>query len=356
MTVISLYSGAGGIEEGLSQCGIKTDIAIDNCEKFPGQDPLHTIKLNHPDTEVICGNVGDFIESLPKADIVVGGPPCPEFSRAKRGRTFNMCEVNNFWKAVEHCKPKYFLMENVQDIKKGLHAMSHLVDCADYGVPQNRVRRFYTNISLPSATHAENPQQNIFGLTQKKWVSIKDALGLDGVLLDKSIPCYKSKPNTTSTDRPSRTILTDTAGNVVFFIEDRKTTFGNKNRRYSIEKPSATILTDCRFWFFAPKNRRGNQIELSRSIDLPSYTITTRSEFSLTNQKVFSTKALKQSPSLETEEPIIERKLTNQELAVLQGFPREYKFFGGKGSVRRQIGNAVPPPVIKAFFSQVVIS
>ena len=49
------------------------------------------------------------------------------------------------------------------------------------------------------------------------------------------------------------------------------------------------------------------------------------------------------------------RKLTNEELAILQGFPKEYMFFGSKTSVRRQIGNAVPPPVIKAFFSQGIV-
>jgi len=91
MKILSLYSGGGGIDEGLKQAEIKTDIAIDY-----NYDACRTLKMNHPDTEVICGRVGDYVESLPKASIVVGGPPCPEFSRANIGRTFNMCEINNF--------------------------------------------------------------------------------------------------------------------------------------------------------------------------------------------------------------------------------------------------------------------
>jgi len=92
MKILSLYSGGGGIDEGLKQAEIKTDIAIDY-----NYDACRTLKMNHPDTEVICGGrVGDYVESLPKASIVVGGPPCPEFSRANIGRTFNMCEINNF--------------------------------------------------------------------------------------------------------------------------------------------------------------------------------------------------------------------------------------------------------------------
>lgn len=123
------------------------------------------------------------------------------------------------------------------------------------------------------------------------------------------------------------------------------------------------------------------QIELSRPITLPSPTITVHRDFELTNQKVFSPKGKlvivdkkttfgekdrqysvdRCSPTLLTDSRLwledIElkksRKLYNEELAVLQGFPKYYKFYGGKGSVKRQIGNAVPPPVIKAFFSQI---
>lgn len=44
-----------------------------------------------------------------------------------------------------------------------------------------------------------------------------------------------------------------------------------------------------------------------------------------------------------------ERKLTLEELATLQGFPDTYKFVGNKGSRLRQIGNALPPAVSRAY-------
>lgn len=349
MTVISLYSGAGGIEEGLKQAGIKTDIAIDNCKKFPHQDPLMTIKLNHPDCEVICGNVADFIESLPKAEIVVGGPPCPEFSRANSNRSFDMCEVNNFWKVVEKTKPKIFLMENVQDVKKKLWKGNYLINAADYGVPQTRLRRFFTNLPRPEPTHAENPQNTLSGVTLKKWVSVKEALGLDGN-----------------------------------HLEDRKITFGvSEFRKYSMDRPSPTTHTDTRFFIVDKKFPGRNAYELTKSVDGPSMTIVANNDLQITDHKIFSTKYLhdknptmfdKRKLNLMDEpgftitskdrssgsEMITDgkhaRKLENLELAILQGFPADYKFYGNKTSVRRQIGNAVPPPVIKAFFSQVSIT
>lgn len=339
--IISLYCGGGGIDEGLKQAGIKTTLAID-VEK----DCLETIKLNHPGCEVICGKVEDYIESLPKALAVVGGPPCPAFSRAKSDRTFDLCEVNNFWKAVEHCKPEYHLMENVPDIAMVLRKDRFwLVNCADYGVPQTRIRRFYTNLPIPKPTHAKTPSSDLFGNKLKKWVSVREALGLDGI------------------------------------IQDRKTTFGDGFRNYSTDNPNFTVLSDGRVWYVSPLGfANKNKKLISRSVSEPSQTITNGNEYQFTSYKVYSTKYIRgKNPIMYKKYPpnhldascstitakdrstasdmitdnLYARKLINEELAILQGFPKEYRFYGNKTSVRKQIGNAVPPPVINAFFSQI---
>ena len=359
MKVLSLYCGAGGIDEGLRQAGIKTTLAIDH-----EQDCCKTIRLNHPDIETICGKVSDYIDSLKGFDVIVGGPPCPEFSRANSNRSFNMCEINNFWQIIENNKPKFFLMENVQDSKKKLYKTSYLINCADYGVPQTRLRRFFTNLPLPVPTHAEKPIQNFYGNMLKKWVSVREALNLsDGV------------------------------------IEDRKTTIGSgkgdrKIRQYSIDKPSNTLITDSRQFFISVDGyAKCNQIEKTRSVDMPSQTILASRDLKLTDHKIYSTKYLTEKARNEQREPFLqnrtlpvwkkknhispiskpsstiltdasdngiwvngERKLTNEELATLQGFPKGYNFFGNKGSVRKQIGNAVPPAITKAFFSQIMVA
>ena len=51
----------------------------------------------------------------------------------------------------------------------------------------------------------------------------------------------------------------------------------------------------------------------------------------------------------------VARKLTNDELQILQGFPKDYKFSGTKTSVRSQIGNAVPSQPIQAIFEQILV-
>ena len=295
MKVLSLYCGGGGIDEGLKQAGIKTTLAID-----VWKDAIETIKLNH-DCETIVGKVGDYLESFNDFDIVVGGPPCPEFSRANINRTLDMCEVNNFWSVVERCKPKYYLMENVQDVNKKLIKHNFLINMADYGVPQKRERRFYTNLELPRHTHSEKPQTNLFGEKQKKWISIKEALGLTGI------------------------------------IQNRKSTFEEEEyREYSTDEPSITILTDSRIWFYKDVLEKQHE---PMNLNKPSRTITLPHEF---GDDVIT-------------DGIYCRKLTSHEKQILQGFPKDYKFHGTKNSVETQIGNAVPPSPIREFFKQVII-
>lgn len=313
MKVLSLYCGAGGIDEGLRQIGIKTTLAVDS-----ERDCIETIKLNH-DCETICSKVEDTESTLDNFDIVVGGPPCPEFSRAKSNRSLDPIEVNRFWSIVDRLKPKYYLMENVQDVIKVCNRKNYLINCADYGVPQTRIRRIFTNLPLPRHTHSKTISYTLDGHTIKKWTSVKDALELDNGV-----------------------------------IQDRKTVFKEeKYREYNIDKPSNTIVSDARQWYIAPTGFAAkNKKEISRRIEQPIITIVNANEYVITNHKVMSQKYI-QYRKEENTAKLNERKLTNKELAILQGFPKDYKFYGGKSSMRKQIGNAVPPQPIKAFFGQI---
>lgn len=280
---ISLYCGAGGIDEGLKQAGIKTTLAIDSWK-----DACNTFKLNHPDCEVIHGKVIDYLESFSKADIIVGGPPCPEFSRCNPGRTFDLCEVSNFWHVVGKCKPDYYLMENVQDMKTYLKRKYYLVDSADYGVPQNRIRCLFTNLKQPEPTHDLDGQTvSMWGShnQRKKWVGVKDVLKL------------------------------------------------SPNERYTVDM----------------KFTGRNAIMLTRSVDRPIQTITTANNLRLVENELFSKKHT--GIPIDTKQG---RGLTNEEFAILQSFPKEYKFVGSKQSIKKQIANAVPPLLIKTFFEQII--
>lgn len=295
MKTISLYSGGGGIDQGLKKAGIKTTVAID-FEK----DCCRTIKQNHPDCEVICGKVSDYIDSFSKVDCIVGGPPCQGFSIANMKKNLDPTEVNNFWKIVDKLKPKYYLMENVRDVVEVCFRKPvYLINCADYGIPQKRIRRIFTNIPLPKPTHSE-----------KNWITVKKALNLEGLI-------------------ENRRQLND----------DKKRAI---KRRYSTDQPTVTITVDTRLWSLTdPKFQNISFMarKYFHELNKPARTVTT--------------KDLGIQPSMMLTDGYYARKLNIQELAILQGFPKSYKFYGTKTSVRKQIGNAVPPKLITEFFKQV---
>ena len=306
MKVLSLCCGGGGIDEGLKQAGIKTTLAIDT-----DIDCLETMKLNH-DCETLQADVLQWEYMFDKFDIVVGGPPCPEFSIAKADKTYDDSLVQCFWRIVERTKAKVWLMENVPGVIKVCKKRNFLLDAADYGVPQNRERRFFTNLDKPKQTHSQYPSDDLFGNKIKPWVSVKDALGVDGI------------------------------------IQDRKANYDLKNfREFSTDKPSHTISTDQRDWLWINKTsfKEQNRKMLSKSIDDPAPTIVNANQYQLTDNPIYSTKYHKFE-----QKPHNAHRLDNNALAILQGFPKEYKFSGSVQSVRRQIGNAVPPQIIKAFF------
>lgn len=305
MKVLSLYCGAGGIDQGLKQAGIKTTLAIDYV-----QDCCDTMKLNH-DCEIICGKVSDYKESLSDFDLVVGGPPCPEFSNAKKDRSYDPKEVNVFWEIVDRIKPKYHLMENVPGVAEVCKRRNFLLNSADYGTPQTRFRRFFTNLQPPTKSHSEFPSQTLFDQNDvKKWVSVREALGIKGTL------------------------------------EDRKTSFGEGMRTYDAEKPSFTLLADSRIWISPSGFKKKNAKLISRTIDEPCQTIVVAGNLRFTDKPLHSQKYHQYK-----QEEYQSRKLTNEEIAILQGFPGDYKFAGNKQSITRQIGNAVPSQIVAALFA-----
>ncbi len=154
LSMVSLFSGAGGLDIGFENCGINTiwanDINNDACE---------THKLWSKAT-VIHGDIAkiDFSE-IPKADIISGGFPCQGFSLAGPRKIDDKRNVlyKYFVKLVEEKKPYVFVAENVKGIltlgegmiieainedfsSRGYNVYPTLVNAANYGVPQDRWR------------------------------------------------------------------------------------------------------------------------------------------------------------------------------------------------------------------------
>ena len=153
-SVVSLFSGAGGLDIGLHRQGFQTIWANDI-----DQDACQTHK-DWSGADVVCGDIGKIgFEVVPKGDIIVGGFPCQGFSLAgprkiddKRNTLYRY-----FVKLLGINKPYAFIAENVKGIltlgngeiitaiiedfsDKGYNVFPTLVNAADYGVPQDRWR------------------------------------------------------------------------------------------------------------------------------------------------------------------------------------------------------------------------
>lgn len=96
--VVSLFSGGGGLDLGFKSEGYQIIWAIDN-----NKNAVNTYKHNIGD-HIICSDINDInINSIPKADVVIGGPPCQSFSLAGKRNTEDS-RGQLVWKYIEIIK------------------------------------------------------------------------------------------------------------------------------------------------------------------------------------------------------------------------------------------------------------
>lgn len=192
--VVSVFSGGGGLDLGFKQEEYEVIWAIDN-----NPNAVATYKHNLHDN-IVCADINEIkLQDIPKADIVIGGPPCQSFSLAGN-RNVEDARGQLVWRyieIIEYVKPKAFVFENVtgllsaknnskeyivdllkkafQDI--GYQISARVVNAADYGIPQRRKRVIIVGLRdgrefiFPESTHNET------GLGLKKYVSVEEAIG-----------------------------------------------------------------------------------------------------------------------------------------------------------------------------------
>jgi DNA (cytosine-5)-methyltransferase 1 len=174
--VISLFSGAGGLDYGLEAAGFDVAVALEL-----DRDCCTTLRANRP-WDVIEKNVfdlerGELLKTAglkrEEADLLVGGPPCQPFSKAgywARGDALRLDDprantLSAYLGILKETLPRAFLLENVEGLAysgkdegmqlllrsldainkaTGVHyaARPHVVNAAGYGVPQLRQRVF----------------------------------------------------------------------------------------------------------------------------------------------------------------------------------------------------------------------
>ncbi|MBU6370758.1 MAG: DNA cytosine methyltransferase [Patescibacteria group bacterium] len=281
MRAIDLFAGCGGFSLGMQKAGFRVVGAVDNWKPA-----VETYKKNFRDHDIFDVDLSDISESVKKLirfkpNIIVGGPPCQDFSHAgKRDETRGRADLTvAYAKIISNIKPDFFIMENVDQITKskklvearfifkesGYGITEKVLDASLCGAPQKRKRFFMIGI-LNGADDYLEPYLN--SKIAQKPMTLRDYF--DGKL---------------KTD---------------FYYRHPR----NYNRRgiYSIDEPSPTIRGVNRP---IPKGYPGHKLDATDDF----------------------TKV---------------RPLTTKERARIQTFPEKFVFMGSKTEIEQQIGNAVP--------------
>lgn len=333
-SVISLYSGAGGLDYGFESAGFRTAVALelnsDSCETLRRNRRWNVIErsiFDVPSAELLetAGlKKGD-------ADVLVGGPPCQPFSKSgywAKGDAGRLGDPRSdtlgaFMRVLEDTLPKTFVLENVEGLayakkREGLELLLdwvreinrrtksnyqptfRVLSAADFGVPQRRERFFMVAsregdvFRFPSSTHAATPEQG----TQ---------LTID------SLEPYRTAWDALADIEPEVDEDLAVRGK---WAELLPSIPEGENYLWHTERGGGLPLFGWRrrYWSFLLKLAK----------DRPSWTVQAQpgpatGPFHWEN-----------------------RRLSMRELCRLQTFPDDVRISGGRTSVQRQVGNAVP--------------
>lgn len=153
LNVLSLFDGMSCGQIALNRAGIFYG------KYYASEIDKHAIKVtqhNFPNT-IQLGDVTQVKgEDLPKIDLLIGGSPCQSFSSFGDGSGFDG-KSGLFWEYIrilKECKPKYFLLENVnmkqewQDIISNELGVRPIAFNSNLVSAQNRDRLYWTNIEF----------------------------------------------------------------------------------------------------------------------------------------------------------------------------------------------------------------
>jgi DNA (cytosine-5)-methyltransferase 1 len=326
LTCVGLFSGIGGLELGAERVGFRVITCIDIDERR-----VRSLRSNRPRWNPMRADIrglgaGDLLDlaglRLGELDLLVGGPPCEPFSKARLwlGQSRRDADlICRFMRMVSYIRPNAFVLENVPELAgrpgidvlrgalslvSGYKVTLWKLDAVRYGVPQKRRRLFIVGVrgkgfplpTAPPPTHGPG--------CKSPEVTTRQAIGKldDGIVRPYEVPSGKW----------AHLLMEVPPGwNYLWFTE-----LGGGARLF---RPRS------RYWLFLLKLHPNK----------PSWTITSR------------------PAPLAGPFHWRGRRLRIEEIKILQSFPLSWKIYGSYSQKREQLGDAVPPKLAVHVFRQV---
>lgn len=335
MRAVSLFSGAGGLDLGMREAGFEIIAAVDT-DRYAASSH----ERNFPETAFFNGSISDFTQQkvtelvgaakLEGVDLLVGGPPCPPFSKSRFYRTdkpramedpVGEVTISGYLETLRWLRPRAFLLENVAGMAFKVHreTLDHILataesygyrcqyrvlNAADFGVPQIRQRFFIVGtlegeFAWPAATHAESGTSDVL----PPWETA------GSVLRDLDTEANASDEGHVAGGKHHDLLEQIPPGdNYLYFTAKR----GHPDPQFEWRK---------RYWSFL----------LKLSPDMPAWTIQARRS---NNMGPFHWRS---------------RILRIEEVKRIQTFPDDWHLEGNVEQQWRQVGNAVPPKLANAL-------
>ena len=317
--VLSLFSGAGGLDIGFHQAGFDIIACVEWEAAFCKTLEQNREQYLSPECQIFNADIRDFDSSSLREqtiDLIIGGPPCQSFSAAGRraGGASGLHDprgtlFEHYCRVLTQLRPQAFVFENVRGLlgvnrgeawkvivrefsALGYQVTAKLLDSAAYGVPQHRDRIILVgshldNFRFPLPTHGPDSSNKV------DYVTARQAIGdLDN---DASIPPMSGRYGHLLPDIPP-------GGNYSYYTRE-------------LNHPNPVFAWRSKFSDFLYKADPDSPV------------------------KTIQAQPGKYSGPFHWRN----RRMTIAEYKRLQTFPDDYVIVGNYNTQIRQIGNSVPP-------------
>jgi len=312
MKLISLFSGAGGLDRGFHNAGFKTVIANEFDSKI-----CPTYRANFPETVLIEGDIREINENEFPEHItgIIGGPPCQSWSEAGSLKGIEDARGKLFYEYIRILKatqPLFFVAENVSGMlaqrnsaavsgfmklfdEAGYDVNLKMLNANDFDVPEDRDRVFYVGFRKDLNIHDyEYPKPCNHKPTLRECI---------WDLKDSAIPALKT--NKTNGDACA-------IPNHEYFIGEFSPIFMSRNRVRNWDEPGFTVQASGRQCQLHPQAPKMIKIGKDKQIFAPG------------KEQLY-------------------RRMSVREVARVQTFPDDYVFlYTDVNMGYKMIGNAVP--------------